>query len=189
MPALTSTLETQKKEFKERKFLAMPLAGLIAWLVIGIAGMTLPITPTVWILFGMTGSIVYLGMAISKFTGEDFLDRTKPKNTFDRLFFLGTGQALLVYAIAIPFFLIDASSLPLTVGILTGLMWMPITWIIDHWVGVFHAVVRTLLVLALWYAFPAHRFVAIPFAIVVLYLVTLLILKNRTIENKDGMQH
>ncbi|SDM43787.1 hypothetical protein SAMN05421823_113116 [Catalinimonas alkaloidigena] len=183
MPIFNRTLDEHKQDFKNRKFLAMPLAGLFAWLVVGIAGLMLPTTVMVWVLFGMTGSIVYLGMAISKWTGEDFKDRTRPKNALDQLFFLTVGQALLVYALAIPFFLVDPTSLPLSVGILTGLMWLPLTWMIDHWVGAFHAVARTLVVLVLWYAFPEHRFVAIPFAIVLLYGVTIYVLHNRKIES------
>jgi hypothetical protein len=52
-------------------------------------------------------------------------------------------MALLVYAIAIPFFLIERTSLPLTVGILTGLMWLPFSGMIQHWVGLFHGIART----------------------------------------------
>ncbi len=173
------TLEEQRIEFANGKFIATPLAGLIAWSIVGIAGLTLPIQATVWVLFIATGCIVYLGMFISKFTGENFLDKKKPKNEFDTLFFFTVGQAILVYSIAIPFFIIDYSSLPLTVGILTGLMWLPFSWIIDHWVGIFHTLTRTILVLLLWYLLPDYRFVAIPFAIVLIYMVTILILKNR----------
>ena len=141
------------------------------------------VTAKVWLLFIATGSIVYLGMFVSKFTGENFLDKTKPKNTFDTLFLLTAGQAILVYSIAIPFFLVDYSSLPLTVGILTGLMWLPLTWIIDHWVGVFHAISRTIIILILWYLLPQHRFVAIPFAIVIIYILTIVILINRKFKD------
>lgn len=173
------TLQQQRIDFANSNFLATPLAGLIAWSVIGIAGLFLPIQYVVWTLFIATGSIVYLGMFISKFTGENFLDKTKPKNEFDQLFMFTVVQALLVYSIAIPFFLIDYSSLPLTVGILTGLMWVPFSWIIKHWVGLFHAIVRTITVMVLWYLFPEHRFVAIPFAIVGIYIITIIILKSR----------
>ena len=175
------TLEEQKQEYKRSKLLAMPIAGSIAWLIVGIGGIFLSLTAKVWVLFIATGCIAYLGMFVSKFTGENFLDKTKPKNTFDKLFFLTVGQALLVYSIAIPFFLVDYSSLPLTVGILTGLMWLPLTWIIDHWVGIFHAVARTVLVLILWYLLPEHRFVAIPFAIVLIYMLTIAVLMNRKV--------
>ena len=180
MGQVERTLEEQRKEFASRKFLATPLAGLIVWLIIGIAGLVLPITATVWVLFIGTGSIVYLGLFISKFTGENFLDKNKPKNEFDKLFFFTVGQAALVYSIAIPFFILDYSSLPLTVGILTGLMWLPFSWIIKHWVGIFHAVARTAIILVLWYGLPGHRFIAIPFAIVLIYIVTIIILNKRS---------
>ena len=182
MTQLIRTLEQQKEEFKRAKLLATPIAGLVAWFIVGLGGIFLSSTGKVWVLFLATGSIVYLGMFVSKFTGENFLDKTRPKNTFDILFLFSAGQAILVYAIAIPFFLVDYSSLPLTVGILTGLMWLPLTWIIEHWVGAFHAVARTIVVLTLWYLLPQHRFVAIPFAIVVIYIVTILILMNRKVE-------
>jgi hypothetical protein len=34
-------------------------------------------------------------------------------------------------------------------------------------------------ILALWYLFPDYRFIFIPFCIVLIYLITLVILKNR----------
>lgn len=176
------TLEEQKEEFKSKKLLASPIAGLIAWLMVAISGIFYPDNITVWVLFIATGSIVYLSMGVSKLTGEDYLDKRKPKNTFDNLFFLTVAQAILVYSIAIPFFIVDYTSLPLTVGILTGLMWVPLTWIIDHWVGLFHSIVRTILVLILWYLFPSDRFVVIPIGIIIVYIISIIILKNRKIK-------
>src|SRR5659263_575216 len=107
MEQIERTLEEQRREFSNRKFLATPLAGMIVWLLIGISGLLFPVGVTVWVLYIGTGSIVYLGMLISRFTGENFLDKKKPKNTFDTLFFFTVGQAMLVYAIALPFFLVD----------------------------------------------------------------------------------
>lgn len=182
MANIQRTLEEQKKEFKQKKLLASPIAGLIAWFIVAVSGMFFPDNITVWVLFIATGSIVYLAMGISKLTGEDYLDKSKPKNTFDNLFFLTVAQAFLVYSIAIPFFIENYTSLPLTVGILTGLMWIPLTWIIDHWVGLFHSIVRTILILVLWYLFPSERFVTIPLAIVIVYIVSIVILKNRKIK-------
>ncbi|RNC89469.1 MAG: hypothetical protein ED555_08265 [Allomuricauda sp.] len=173
------TLEQQRIEFAKQKFLATPLAGLIIWTIIGCIGIFFSDFIAVWAIFIGTGSIVYLGLFISKYTGENFLDKTKPKNEFDTLFLFTAAQAILVYAIAIPFFLVDHTSLPMTVGILTGLMWLPFSWIIKHWCGIFHTLTRTVLVLALWYLLPDYRFVAIPFGIVLIYIITLVILKNR----------
>jgi hypothetical protein len=176
------SLEEQKEEFKQKKLIASPIAGLIAWVAVAISGSFFSDQITVWVLFIATGSIVYLAMGISKFTGEDYLDKTKPKNTFDNLFFLTVAQAILVYSIAIPFFIENYTSLPLTVGILTGLMWVPLTWIIDHWVGLFHALARTISILVLWYSFPSDRFVTIPIAIVVIYIISIIILSQRRVK-------
>lgn len=179
------SLEQQRIQFANRKFLATPISGLIAWLLVGVSGLFFPDIITVWILFIATGSIVYLALFLSKFTGENFLDKTKPKNVFDGLFLFIVAQAVLVYAIAIPFFLTDYTSLPLTIGVLTGTMWFPFSWIIKHWVGIFHAISRTILIVLFWYLFPEQRFVVIPFTIVVIYILTMFILKNRT--KKDSL--
>lgn len=183
MEAAPRTLEEQRIEFAKGKFLATPLAGLIVWAIIGTVGLFFSDFIAVWTLFIGCGSIVYLGLFLSRFTGERFLDRSRPKNEFDTLFLYCAAQAILVYAIAIPFFLLDHTSLPLSVGILTGLMWLPFSWIVRHWVGIFHTLTRTLMIVALWYLLPDHRFVAIPFGIVLLYMVTLGILRY---GRKDG---
>ncbi len=173
------SLDQQRDEFSRRRFLAMPLAGSIAWVVAGVAGAYLAPLYAVWTLFIATGCIAYVGMLLSRFTGENFLDKSRPKNAFDSLFMLTVLMSLLVYAIAIPFFLRDYTSLPLSVGILTGLMWLPVSWIIRHWIGIAHAVARTAVVVAAWYLFPAQRFVVIPAVIVVIYVFTMLVLETR----------
>jgi hypothetical protein len=172
------SLDVQRREFASRRFLAMPLAGTVAWLAVAVGGVLAP--RSAWlILFIATGSIAYLGIGLSKLTGEDFLDKTRPKNAFDSLFFHTVAMSLLVYGIAIPFFMVAPTSLPLSVGILSGLMWLPVSWIIQHWVGIFHAVARALLVVATHYLFPQQRFVAIPLVIVATYAVTIVVLEQR----------
>jgi len=173
------TLEEQRIEYTKRKLLATPLSGLIIWTIIGVFGIFSSDVVAVWSIFIGTGSIVYLGLFLSKFTGENFLDKNRPKNEFDSLFMFVAAQAILVYAIAIPFFLIDHTSLPMTVGILTGLMWLPISWIIKHWIGIFHTLARTVLILASWYLLPEYRFIAIPFVIVFMYILSIIILLQR----------
>ena len=176
---LARSLDEQRAEYARRRGLAMPLAGMIVWTLIGVAGAFLPPILAVWSLFIGAGFIAYLGILLSRLTGENFLDKTKPKNVFDSLFFHCVAMALLVYAIAIPFFRVDYTSLPLTVGILAGLMWLPLSWIIQHWVGIFHSVARTVLVTAAWYLAPHRRFVVIPAVIVAVYAVTIAILEQR----------
>ena len=176
------SLEAERHAFSQRRLLAMPIAGVIAWSAVALFGMFLSppnAARSAWILFIATGSIMPLGLSISRLTGENLTDRNKPKNSFDSLFYSGLLAALLVYAIALPFFVEEPSSLPLSVGILTGLMWPPLSWIINHWVGYFHSISRTVMVFAAWYIFPTHRFVAIPIVIVAIYLITIVVLEKR----------
>ncbi|KQW45590.1 MULTISPECIES: hypothetical protein [unclassified Roseateles] len=174
-----STLDQELALFRQRRFLAMPLAGTLAWGAVAIAGTLLPPQAAYMALFICTGCIVYLGMALSKLTGENFMDKSRPKNRFDSLFMTGVAQAVLVYAIALPFYALDRSSLPLTVGILTGLMWLPFGWIIGSWVPAAHTVVRTVAILAVWLAFPAQRMVLVPLVIIAAYLPTMWWLERR----------
>ena len=178
-PNTPRTLDEQRLEFAQRRGLAMPLAGAVAWTVVGLGGVFLPPILEVWLLFGATGFIAGLGIFFSRFTGENFLDKQRPKNVFDGLFMRAVGEALLVYAIAIPFFRVDYTSLPLSVGILSGLMWLPFSWIIGHWIGTFHTLARTALVTASWYLFPDSRFIAVPAVIVAVYAVTIVVLEAR----------
>ncbi|GAB3733110.1 hypothetical protein GCM10028794_10400 [Silanimonas algicola] len=172
-------LEVQRAEFAAQRGLAMPLAGTIAWAVVGISGLFLPESTLLLVLVVATGMIAYIGMGLSKLTGEDFLDKTKPKNVFLGLFFVGMAQALLAYAIAIPFGIADPSAMPLGVAVLSVSMWMVYSWIIGHWIGYAHAATRVVAVLSLHYALPEHRYVAIPAAVVVLYLAVMVVQERR----------
>ena len=172
-------LEIQRAEFAAQRGLAMPLAGTIAWAAVAVAGWFLPESTMLLVLVVATGMIAYLGMGLSKFTGEDFLDKRKPKNVFQGLFFVGMAQALLAYAIAIPFGIADPSAMPLGVAVLSVSMWMVYSWIIGHWIGYAHAVARVVAVLLLHYALPEHRYVAIPAAVVVLYLAVIVVQERR----------
>ncbi len=176
-PALT--LDEQRVEFARHRFLAMPIAGTIAWAGIGIAGMFLPPEGKAWALFIGTGSIFYLALLVARLIGEDLLGLSRTSSAIDQLFLLTILMAWLVFAIAVPFFMIEPTSLPLTVGILAGLMWVPFSWMISHWVGLFHGISRTVLVLIAWFLFPEHRFVTIPAVIVVIYLITIYVLVRR----------
>ncbi|MGQ0587761.1 MAG: DUF7010 family protein [Gammaproteobacteria bacterium] len=147
---LLRPLEEQRAEYKKRRMIAMPISGLIAWAIVGIGGLYLTTGKAALLLFVATGSIAYLGMLISKFTGEDFLDKTRPKNTFDGLFYQSMGSAIMVFAIAIPFFFVDKTSAPMSVGILTSLMWVQLGWIIQHWIGLVPLAIVVLYAIAIW---------------------------------------
>ena len=180
MSSPAPSLDQQHAAFVRNRFLAMPIAGTIAWAAIGIASVFLPSDMArAWSVFIGTGMIFYLGLGVARLTGEDLIGRKSQSPFFDRVFFSAVAMAVLVYAIAIPFFRVDPTSLPLSVGILAGLMWIPFSALVSHWVGYFHAGARTAFIVAAHYLFPTQRFLAIPIAIVAVYLVTILILEKR----------
>lgn len=107
------SLAEQRLEFSRSRFLAMPIAGTIAWAIIGITSPFVPVGIASWILFICTGMIFALSLLIARFVGEDLIGNTRNANEFDRLFFVTLQMSWLVFAIAIPFFLIEPTSLPL----------------------------------------------------------------------------
>jgi hypothetical protein len=172
-------LDQHLADFRSRRLLAMPTAGLIAWLSVAVASPWLSPVGKVWWLFIATGSVFGIALLIAPLFGEDLLGRRRARNPFDGLFFSALVGAWLVFAIAIPFLRLDFTSLPLTVGILTGVMWPVFSWMIQHWIGYFHAIARTALLLLCWYLFPEQRFVVLPLVIVATYLHTLFVLARR----------
>ncbi|WP_221032866.1 DUF7010 family protein [Actomonas aquatica] len=178
-PQSPLSLDEQWRHYAASRFITMPLAGTIMWVIIGIVGLLRPGYVAEMAVFVCTGSIFYLALGLAKFTGEDLLGKTKPGNFFDRIFLSSILMAFAVYSIAIPFYLVEKSSLPMTVGILTGLMWIPFSILARHWVGLFHAGVRTAGILVAWYSLPEYRFVAIPAVVVATYLVTIVVLEKR----------
>ncbi len=173
------TLNELRAEFGRSRFLAFPIAGAIAWSAAGVFGAILPDAGSASIaLFLCMPAIFPIALLISRFTGEDVFG-AKDQNELDRLFVLGIVMASLVWGIVIPFWMVEPSSLPLGVGILAGLMWVPLSWMLQHWVGLFHAIARTVLVVTAWFLFPDHRFVAIPVVVVIVYLISIVALVTR----------
>ena len=132
------------------------------------------------------GMIFYVGLLVAKLTGEDLLGRKRQSAFFDQLFLTNVGMSVLVFTIAIPFVLEDPTSLPLSLGVLTGLMWLPLTPMLGHWIGAAHAIGRAVLVLAIWLLLPEHRFVAVPVVVVATYVATLPVLWGRwRVESRE----
>ena len=173
------TLDEQLAAFRRNRFLSMPITGLIVWSGIGIAGAILPEVQAALATYLGTGAIFYLALLVAKLTGEDILGRKRPGNFFDKIYLSTLAMSLLVFAVAIPFQFQNLSSVPLSVGVLTGLMWLPFSVIAGHWVGYFHTLARTALLVAAWFLFPAHRFTVLPVIIVAVYFISILALARR----------
>ncbi len=175
----TKTLDQYREEYKRKKLITMPIAGTIVWFALGVLALFIPSSAMVLPLYIGTGSIFYLALFLSRFTGEKLLVKKEDRNPFDNLFLYTLGMSLFGFAIAIPFGIQDYTSLPLSIGIISGLMWLPLSWTLEHNVGAVHTVLRTVLIVIVWYLLPEHRFVTIPFVIVFVYSISLFQLVNR----------
>lgn len=176
----TLSLDQQLQEFRQRRFLATPLSGAIVWFLLIFTGLFLSPKAQVLAVFIGTGSIVYVALLVSRLTGERLkFQSNKQRNFFDTLFLSTVGMSFLVYAIALPYFVQNYKALPFAVAVLTGLMWLPMSVLIQHWIGVFHAVVRTALCTLAWVFYPEHSFVLQALIVVLVYAITILVLEMR----------
>ncbi len=172
------SLADLRLDFARKRHIAIPIAGAICWAVAGAFGAIFPVRFAPMAMFICVGMIFPLGLLVGRFVHEDMMARG---NELDGLLFKSVMAASLFWAVAVPFFSVDHSSLPLTLGIIFGIPWMILGWIIRHWIGSFHAIARTVLIVVAWFLFPEYRFVAIPGIIVVIYLISIFVLATRTI--------
>ena len=177
----TATLEDLRVEFDRAggRTLAFPIAGMLAWVVAGLLGTRLTEEGACYALFIFNGLIFPVGLGIAKLCGEDVMSAT---SELDRLFGRSLVMVNLVWLIAIPFWLVMPSSLPLSIAVLSGLHWIVYGWIVQHPIGMFHAVARAVLAVVCWFVFPDYRFVVIPIVVVVMYAVTIYALATRKLR-------
>ena len=170
-----STLSDLRADFRRmgNRFLAMPIAGAVCWGVAGVFGAVLPDHRAAVALVIACVVITPLALVIARFLDEQLVGR---RNELGRLMGSSMLMTNLFWAVAVPFWFLDPSSLALSAGIILGLQWIVLGWIIQHWIGLFHAVARTLLVLAAWCLFPGSRFVAVPVVVVGMYLLSIFVL-------------
>ncbi|WP_394201963.1 DUF7010 family protein [Shewanella waksmanii] len=176
---MAKSLEQYREEYKQKKLITMPIAGAIVWLLLGITALVVPAKNMVLPVYIGTGCIFYLALFISRFTGEKLLVKKAQRNPFDTLFLYTLGMSWCAFAVAIPFGLENYTAVPMAIGIVSGLMWLPISWSLEHNVGIIHTVLRTVLIVIAWYVFPEQRFIVIPFVIVFVYAISLYQLLSR----------
>ena len=164
--------------YARKRPIAMPIAGAICWGVAGAFGAVLPARSASVVMFICVGMIFPLGLLVGPVVHENVMARDE----LGDLLFKSIMAANLFWAVVIPFYIVDRSSVPLTLGIMFGIPWMILGWIIRHWIGSFHAIARTVLIVVAWFLLPEYHFVAIPGTIVVIYLISIFVLATRTID-------
>ena len=174
------TLDQQLLEFRAQRGLAMPLSGLLVWAAIGVLSFVLtPVQQVMSVFFG-TGSIVYIAMVVSRWTGEHFGFKSRSEwNVFEMIFLSAVGMAVLVYAVTIPFFLENHLALPFAVAVQTGLMWVVYGAMVAAPVAIVHAIVRTVACTVAFLLAPDEGFWLQPLIVVACYASTIPLLERR----------
>ena len=158
----------------------MPIAGTIIWSVMALLSTQIDQAIAVYVLLFATGGIFPLALMISKLRKERLVASTNP---LAKLKGLGVLMVNLLWAVHIPLLLNAPEFVPMTLGIGLGLHWVVYSWIVQHPVGVIHAVLRTLMIVAVWYIFPNHGLLAISCAVVFVYLVSIYQMLTREINS------
>ena len=94
---------------------------------------------TVVMLFG-TGLISPIALLIGKLRHENLTDRSNP---LSRLMGMSVLMVNLLWAVHLPLFFGARQFFPLSLGIALGIHWIVYSWIIQHPVGLIHALLRT----------------------------------------------
>jgi hypothetical protein len=165
-------------ERESNRSLSMPIAGAVIWLVIGVCGYVLPENrATVVMLFG-TGLIFPFALLIAKLRHENMTDRLNP---LSRLMGMSVLMVNLLWAVHLPLLIGAPRFFPLSLGIGLGIHWIVYSWIIQHPVGLVHAIVRTVLIVTAWSVFSTHRMIAVPLVIVMVYAASVVWMASREI--------
>lgn len=166
------TLNDLRTDFDTRSkySLSMPTAGLIVWSVVAVLGAFLPLKAGVLALVFSTGTIFPIATLIARFRGEQLMDNPNP---LARLMGTCVVMVNLLWAVHIPLVIYAPTFVPLSLGVGLGLHWMVYSWIIAHPLGYQHAILRTIGLLAVWFAFPAHLVSASALVVVATYVVAL----------------
>lgn len=174
------TLDQQLAEFRAQRGLAMPLAGMLVWALIGVSSFILTPNQQIMAVFFGTGAIVYIAMALSRLTGENMRFKKKAeRNFFETCFLAAVGMSCLVYAITIPFFLENYLALPFAVAVQSGLMWLVYGAVVGAPVAIVHAFVRTAGCTIAYLLAPQEGFWLQPLIVVACYAFSIPLLERR----------
>lgn len=172
------TLEDLRADFdtRSKRSLSMPIAGMIVWSAIAVLGVLLPPKSALLALVFGTGAIFPLAMAIARLRGEQLIDNPNP---LAKLMGVCVFMVNLLWALHIPLLIHAPQFVPLSLGIGLGMHWMVYSWIIGHPLGIQHAVLRTLGLVAVWFAFPAQLVTASSVVVVLAYAMTIAQMRSR----------
>ena len=151
----------------------IPLAGMIYWGALAAFGSTAPSLGT-WsiIAFIGTGLIFPLAVLIAKAAGNPFM---KDKTAVTDILIPAFISMLLFWPMVIGARLEAPEMIPLILAIGLSLHWPVIGWSYGR-TGLFsaHSIIRSAVVLFIWYLMPAERLTLLPLSVAGIYLITVI---------------
>jgi hypothetical protein len=158
--------------------LAMPIAGAAAWTIAGVSGLFLSQENATYVLLFATGAIFPLALLVGRQLNENILSRSNP---LARLMGMSVLMVNLLWALHITLLVGDFEYFPLSIGIALGIHWIIFSWIKGHHVGLVHALLRTVLVTAMWWLVPGNRVSAVAVGVVIAYLYSITVMTRQPI--------
>jgi hypothetical protein len=175
-----SSLEAIRADFEVRtnRSMSLPIAGLLVWSAIAVAGRALPPKQAVLALVYGTGAIFPIALLIARFRGEQLISN---QNLLAALMGACVLMVNLLWALHIPLLIAAPAFVPLSVGVGLGLHWVVYSWIVRHPVGYIHAVIRTLGLVCAWLLVPTNSVTACALVICAVYGLSLYLMASREI--------
>ena len=176
------TLDEYRKEFEKssNRSVSMPIAGTIIWGLVGFLSTQFNENISIYILLFATGGIFPIALMIAKFRKENLVSSSNP---LAKLMGLCILMVNLLWVVHIPLLLNAPEFVPLSLGVGLGLHWIVYSWIVNHPVGLIHAILRSILIVAAWYLFPDNSILAISCVIVLTYLISIYQMLTRDIKS------
>lgn len=165
-------------ERSSNRSMSMPIAGAVIWALVGVGGRLLSSEQALLMMLVATGLIFPLALLIARLRHEALTSATNP---LSKLMLAGIIMVNLLWGVHIPLVLGAPSFAALSLGIALGLHWVIYSWVIQHPLGVTHSVIRTVLVVAAWFALPDDRLSVVPLVIVCTYLMSLVQMQMRRV--------
>jgi len=176
------TLDDYRNEFEQssNRSVSMPIAGTIVWGLVALLSTQFNENISVYILLFATGGIFPIALMIAKIRNENLVSSSNP---LAKLMGLCIIMVNLLWAVHIPLLLNAPEFVPLSLGVGLGLHWVVYSWIINHPVGLIHALLRSILIVVAWYSFPNDGLLAISCVIVLTYLISIYQMLTRSVHS------
>lgn len=173
---MTTNLEILKRDLARRSWRGLPniLAGVLLWATFGVLGIILPATPqrALVYLYG-AGALLPLGMLIAALLRIDLFAKGNPLALLGG--YLG-GLQILFIPLMLGAYFTTPQLVPWYLGVLVGAHFLPFAWLYDSRAYLFGALATTAAAALTGWLLPALPFVAPPFAVAAVLLLTALLL-------------